>query len=77
VVSAAPHEPEPSGLAAIGPTTLPYATVHDAMIDDWYVVQFPDPRCPFDDEDIDVLGYYRCSDPQRTGGLEALASIPR
>jgi hypothetical protein len=59
VVSAALHEPEPGGLATIDPTTdkLPYETVHDAIVDGWQVVQFPDPRSPFDDEEIDVLGY--------------------
>jgi hypothetical protein len=35
----------------------PYASVHDAIIDGWRVVHFPDQRAPFDDGEIDVLGY--------------------
>ncbi|MCU7725976.1 hypothetical protein ODJ79_19810 [Actinoplanes sp. KI2] len=59
VISAALHEPEPGRLAAIDPTTvdLPYETVHDAVVDGWHVVQFPQLRAPFDDEELDVLGY--------------------
>jgi hypothetical protein len=35
----------------------PYNCVHDAIIDGWRVVVFPDQRAPFDDGEIDVLGY--------------------
>ena len=35
----------------------PYATVHDALVDGWQIVQFPDQQAPYDDADIDVVGY--------------------
>ena len=35
----------------------PYQTVHDAIVDGWQVVQFPHLQAPFDDQDLDVVGY--------------------
>tara|TARA_B100001094_G_C17472858_1_gene458232 strand:+ start:77 stop:355 length:279 start_codon:yes stop_codon:yes gene_type:complete len=35
----------------------PYETVHDAVIDGWQIVQFPHLQAPFDDCELDVLGY--------------------
>jgi len=35
----------------------PYNTVHEAIIDGWHVVQFPHLQAPFDDADLDVVGY--------------------
>ena len=35
----------------------PYKTVHDAIVDGWQVVQFPPLQAPFDDQDLDVVGY--------------------
>ena len=35
----------------------PYRTVHDAIVDGWQVVQFPHLQAPFDDSDLDVVGY--------------------
>ena len=35
----------------------PYETVHDAVIDGWQIVQFPHLQAPFDDYEMDVLGY--------------------
>ena len=35
----------------------PYETVHDAIIDGWQIVQFPYLQAPFDDRELDVLGY--------------------
>lgn len=35
----------------------PYGSVHEAMIDGWQVIQFPHLQAPFDDEDLDVIGY--------------------
>jgi len=34
-----------------------YETVHDAIVDGWQVVQFPHLQAPFDDKDLDVVGY--------------------
>ncbi|NKB66924.1 MAG: hypothetical protein GKR89_07685 [Candidatus Latescibacteria bacterium] len=35
----------------------PYKSVHEALIDGWQVVQFPFQMAPFDDREIDILGY--------------------
>ncbi|MBT5877304.1 MAG: hypothetical protein HOH43_28035 [Candidatus Latescibacteria bacterium] len=35
----------------------PYETVHEAIVDGWQIVQFPHLQAPFDDRDIDVIGY--------------------
>ena len=34
-----------------------YKSVHDAVLDGWRVVQFPEQRAPFDDKEIDIVGY--------------------
>jgi hypothetical protein len=36
---------------------LPYDNVLDALADGWQVLQAPDPRLPFDDHELDILGY--------------------
>jgi len=59
VIGMALHEPVRGSITEI--TTegqeWPYRTVHDAILDGWQVVQFPDQRTPFDDREIDILGY--------------------
>ena len=35
----------------------PNQTVHDAVVDGWQIVQFPHLQAPFDDRDLDVVGY--------------------
>ena len=35
----------------------PYDTVHDALVDGWQIIQFPHMQAPFDDRDLDVVGY--------------------
>jgi hypothetical protein len=35
----------------------PYDTVHDAIVDGWQVVQFPHHQAPYDDRDLDIVGY--------------------
>ena len=35
----------------------PYETVHDAVVDGWQIVQFPNQQAPYDDVDLDVVGY--------------------
>ena len=39
------------------PDEWPYQTVHEAIVDGWQVVQFPHLQAPFDDTDLDVVGY--------------------
>jgi hypothetical protein len=59
VIGMALHEPVRGTLTQI--TTegqeWPYGTVHDAILDGWHVIQFPEQRAPFDDREIDILGY--------------------
>lgn len=35
----------------------PYNSVHEAIVDGWQVIQFPHLQAPFDDKDLDVIGY--------------------
>lgn len=35
----------------------PYSTVHDALVDGWQIIQFPHLQAPFDDRDLDIVGY--------------------
>lgn len=54
------HEPvKDAPLAQIDPLAdeLPYKTVFDAIVDGWRVIHFPDQRAPFDDREIDIVGY--------------------
>ena len=59
VIGMALHEPVRGSMTQI--TTekneWPYRTVHDALVDGWHIIHFPDQRAPFDDREIDVLGY--------------------
>ena len=34
-----------------------YNTAHDAILDGWQVIHFPNQRTEFDDREIDILGY--------------------
>ncbi len=52
------HEPVPGDNTQLSTTPeWPYNTVHDAMIDGWRVIHFPQQMAPFDDREIAVLGY--------------------
>jgi hypothetical protein len=59
LVGSALHEPVPGSVTEIDPLAepLPYRCVHDALLDGWRVVHFPDQRAPYDDREIDLLGY--------------------
>ncbi len=35
----------------------PYNTVHDAVVDGWQIAQFPQHQAPFDDSELDMVGY--------------------
>jgi hypothetical protein len=45
-----------TGITAEAPE-WPYHTIHDALVDGWQIVQFPHLQAPFDDRDLDVVGY--------------------
>ena len=59
VVAMALHEPVAGSITEIAtaPQEWPYQIVHDAILDGWRVIHFPDQRAPFDDREIDILGY--------------------
>ena len=60
VIGMAEHEPVAESVTEITPAEAeqwPYDTVHDAILDGWQVIHFPDQRVPFDDQEIDILGY--------------------
>jgi hypothetical protein len=59
VIAMALHEPVPGSVTQIDsdPQEWPYGTVHDAILDGWQVIHFPNQRAPFDDREIDILGY--------------------
>lgn len=59
VLAMALHEPVPGSVTEIDPhgVDFPYNTVHDAILDGWQVVQFPDQRSPYNDVEVDMLGY--------------------
>ncbi|MEE2657614.1 MAG: hypothetical protein VX733_03855 [Candidatus Latescibacterota bacterium] len=52
-------EPRPDARPEITATEQdwPYENVHEAIVDGWQVVQFPHLQAPFDDADLDVVGY--------------------
>ena len=56
---AAPHEPSPGSVTQIDPLAaeIPYESVFAAILDGWRVIHFPDQRSPFDDREIDIVGY--------------------
>ena len=59
LVGAAVHEPVPGGVSQMDPIQKDpgYQTVHDAIIDGWQIIHFPLQTAPFDDREIDILGY--------------------
>ena len=59
VIGMALHEPVPDSVTEIVTVEQewPYNTVHDAILDGWQVIHFPDQRTEFDDREIDILGY--------------------
>jgi hypothetical protein len=59
LIAAAAHEPVAGATTQIDPLApeLPYQSVHDAVVDGWRIVHFPDQRAPFEDREIDILGY--------------------
>ena len=59
VIGMAQHEPVNGAITQIEPDTddWKYQTVHDAIVDGWQAIFFPDQRTNFDDQEIDILGY--------------------
>jgi len=59
LVGAALHEPRKGGVAQMDPMQKDptYKSVHEAILDGWHIIHFPQQIAPFDDKEIDVLGY--------------------
>lgn len=59
VIGMALHEPVHGSVTEImtEEQEWEYNTVHDAILDGWQVIHFPDQRTEFDDREIDILGY--------------------
>ncbi len=59
ILGLTPIEPVAGYRAEISAEELkwPYSTVHDALVDGWQIVQFPHLQAPFDDRELDVVGY--------------------
>ena len=59
IINVTLYEPVRGALTQIDPTApeLPYQSVRDALLEGWRIVHFPDNRAPFDDREVDMLGY--------------------
>ncbi|MBZ0292575.1 MAG: hypothetical protein K8L99_08395 [Anaerolineae bacterium] len=58
VIGMAEHKPTPDGQDRIHTRQdWPYNNVHDAIVDGWYVIHFPQQMVPFDDRELDYVGY--------------------
>lgn len=53
------HEPKDHGTSTMDPMQQDpdYNSVHEAIRDGWQVIHFPNQLAPFDDKEIDILGY--------------------
>ena len=58
-ISQAIHEPIKDSIVEIDPTItdIDYKSVHEAVIDGWKIVHFPDQRGSLSDTEIEVLGF--------------------
>jgi len=59
LAGAAMHEPVAGVRSEINPASdeLPYNTVFEAILDGWRVIHFPQQLAPFEDREIDIIGY--------------------
>lgn len=53
------HEPEAGNMPQIDPLApeIPYSCVHDAILDGWRVIHFPQQLAPYSDREIDLIGF--------------------
>ena len=53
------HEPVKGHLPQIDPLApeIPYDCVHDAILDGWWVIHFPQQLAPYLDREIDLIGF--------------------
>jgi hypothetical protein len=59
VIGGAFHEPIAGFITEIDPMApeMPYKSVHEAIIDGWRVIHFPQQLAPYNDREIDAIGY--------------------
>ncbi|MAE64047.1 MAG: hypothetical protein CMJ18_07205 [Phycisphaeraceae bacterium] len=58
IIGMALHEPVKGGRELAGQRDeWPYDTVHDAILDGWQIVHFPQQLAPFDDREVDMIGF--------------------
>lgn len=59
VISASEHSPVAGSITEIDPLApeSPFSSVHDAMVAGWRVIHFPQQLAPFEDREIDLMGY--------------------
>ena len=58
VIGMAQHEPVTGGCDTLQTRTeWPYATVHEAIVDGWQVIHFPNLMAPYDDRELSYVGY--------------------
>lgn len=58
VIGMAQHEPVANGCDTLQTRTeWPYATVHEAIVDGWQVIHFPNLMAPYDDRELSYVGY--------------------
>jgi len=58
IVGMAQHEPIKGGTDTLHTRNeWPYVTVHDAVIDGWQIVAFPNLMAPYDDRELTYVGY--------------------
>ena len=53
IIDMAQHEPVPGGSDSLHTRTAwPYETVHDALVDGWQIIHFPNLMAPYDDREL-------------------------
>lgn len=58
VIGMAQHEPVAGGSDTLHTRSeWPYETVHDAIVDGWQVIHFPNLMAPYDDRELSYVGY--------------------
>lgn len=58
VIGMAQHEPVRDGCDTLrNRTDWPYGTVHEAIVDGWQVIHFPNLMAPYDDRELSYVGY--------------------
>src|SRR5689334_1080639 len=58
VIGMAQHEPVAGQKDTLRTRTdWPYETVHDAIVDGWQVIHFPNLLAPYDDRELDYVGF--------------------